>query len=169
MRQIDKTLSIASAYWARDATHYVEACVAKGVPVDDEYLLERYDADRMHSQNRNASPLVSLPAPDVRAVEDDGNLGYALSIVVPIALRRFPELERGERIGVREIKKRLSKIREAGYNVKPYSKMSREESWAYLQEIRNAVARDAREHCPSELEKVSALNDRLRRDAVDIR
>lgn len=61
--------------------------------------------------------------------------------VARVALRRFPELQRGESIGVREIKRRLGEMRRTGYEVKPYSSLRKEEAWEYLMQLRGEISR----------------------------
>ncbi len=89
--------------------------------------------------------------------------------ITKIALKRFPELERGERISVTEIKRRLGQIRKAGYDVRPYSKMRKEEAWGYLMQIRREVYEKAGQYCPEVLAEIKKRNMRQKRDARKIR
>lgn len=75
-----------------------------------------------------------------------------------IALIRFSEIQRGERIGVREIKERFSKLRQIGCKVKPYSKMKREEAWNYLQEIKNNIKIKLKIYSPETLREIDKEN-----------
>ena len=79
-----------------------------------------------------------------------------------IALARFPELQKGERIGDREIKRRLGQIRDAGYDIKPYSKMTQDEAFTYLMGVRSEITKNARKYCPATLEKVARANEEAR-------
>jgi hypothetical protein len=88
-------------------------------------------------------------------------VGYATLI-------RFPELERGESIGVGEIKKKLGRIRNAGYEVPPYSKLSKEEAWNLLRSIRGEVSSLLRRNSPGILEEITLENER-RKDVRNFR
>lgn len=83
---------------------------------------------------------------------------YDLEKAVWIALIRFPELQQGEKIGVKEIKERLKEIKSSGYEIKSYSKMNREEAWSYLQEIREDIRGRARTYCPDVLYEINREN-----------
>ncbi len=83
-----------------------------------------------------------------------------------IALSRFSELQSGERISVREIKKRLSEIRQAGYNVEPYGNMSKKEAWNYLLKIRREIREKVRDSAPGTLEMIGKTNAEQRRAAI---
>ena len=56
-----------------------------------------------------------------------------------IAFRRFPPLLPGDTILVRELKARFKELREAGYDVKSYSKLTKSESWDYFREIKKNI------------------------------
>jgi hypothetical protein len=75
-----------------------------------------------------------------------------------VALRRFPELQPGEHIGAREIKRRLAKIRKAGYSVNPYSRMNAKEAWGYLQQIRTEIGSHVRHRFPEISDSVDRMN-----------
>lgn len=92
-----------------------------------------------------------------------------LEEIARIALNRFPELLPGEKISIKEIKTRLRDIREAGYDVKPYSKMNTKEAWNYLQRIRKYVCSIAKTHCPKLLMEINRANKQSIEDAVNIR
>ena len=148
---------------SRDAVRYFALCNEMGI---SEHSLEDFG---LYERGQLEFGAQSGFLGDKRSDEENGELVRLIAIVAPVALRRFPELERGERIGVKEIKKRLGEIRSVGYSVKPYSDMKREEAWAYLQEIRGKVARDAREHCPDVLEFIDADNSARKREAIEHR
>ncbi len=56
-----------------------------------------------------------------------------------IAFRKFPPLLGGETILVREFKQRFSELRKAGYDIKPYSKLTKKEARNYLREIKRDI------------------------------
>ena len=63
-----------------------------------------------------------------------------LEKIARVALTRFPESERGESIGVLEIKGRLKKLRELGYAVPKYSHLNKQELWKlFFGDIRRAI------------------------------
>jgi len=84
-----------------------------------------------------------------------------------VALRRFSELQRGERIGVREIKRRLGEIRKTGYDVKPYGSMNHKDAWNYLMRIRRDVAQNAQVHCQGPYRTIEEGNREQARAARD--
>ncbi|MEK6840492.1 MAG: hypothetical protein AABX79_00890 [Nanoarchaeota archaeon] len=84
--------------------------------------------------------------------------------IAEIALPRFPELQRGERICREELRKRLSALREAGFPVKrDHQKMSQQGMYNYLMdEIRPSVVRMARQYCPEVVREIQHRNYRAR-------
>jgi hypothetical protein len=78
--------------------------------------------------------------------------------ITRVAMKRFPELQKGERIHSREISKRLGEIKATGYDIVPYSKMSAKEKWDYLVGVRKDIVRIALVHCPKTLEEISLAN-----------
>ncbi len=103
----------------------------------------------------------------MRATNEGERKDY--SSLTKVALGRFPELVRGERIHTDEIKRRLRGIREAGeragYRVEPYSALKKEEMWERLMRIRREVRSLAERHCPEELSKIDEENERRKRNA----
>jgi len=89
--------------------------------------------------------------------------------VTRIALKRFPELEKGEHISVGEIKYRLKMLRKAGYPVTSYSNMNAKELWDYFLSIKRDVAEKARDYCPNVLEEIIKFNEAQKREALEIR
>ena len=87
--------------------------------------------------------------------------------IAQVALSRFSELQQGESISVGEIKRRLFQIRQEGYKVKPYSHMSKQEAWNYLNEIRRDVRDKAGVEAPGALERIDRMNVEKRRAARD--
>lgn len=57
-----------------------------------------------------------------------------------IAFRKFPPLLPGETILVRELKQRFKELKKAGYDIEPYSRLTKEESWNYLAKIKRDIA-----------------------------
>ena len=85
-------------------------------------------------------------------------MDYDISNVAWIALRRFPELQKGEHIGLKEIQARLKGLKKAGYPAFGYSGINAREAWNYLKELRSAIAMEARSECPSVLEEIESAN-----------
>jgi len=72
-----------------------------------------------------------------------------------IALKQFPPLGRGERVGVKEIKQRLSALRnQGGYDVPVYSHMNRDEAWNTLRNIQSGLWKALEIYLPEVLEEV---------------
>lgn len=84
-------------------------------------------------------------------------------------LPRFNECEAGERIHVAEVKRRLSQVREAGYDVQPYSHMNARKAWQYLSQIRRNVYENARKYCPDVVSAIDRKNKERMLDAEEIR
>ena len=89
--------------------------------------------------------------------------------ITRIALKRFPELEKGEHILDSEVRNRLKMLREAGYPIKNYGKMNSREIWDYLREVRSDIARKAELYCPKVLEEIIMSNERRKREAQEIK
>jgi len=120
--------------------------------------MEYYDEDpREDLGTYKSDPETNRRIREHFAKQNNVNMS-ALEKAVFIALRRFPELERGERIWAKEIKQRLSEIRKTGYPLKPYSHLNAKASWAYLQQVKNEIREKARESCPAILEEVNEAN-----------
>ena len=91
----------------------------------------------------------------------------ALRLQTRVVYRRFPELNPGERIHDREIRKRLRQIRDSGVEVPPYSRLNSDQAWDLLMQIRAEFAPEARLYCPDVLAGVNEQNQQQRRDAID--
>lgn len=78
--------------------------------------------------------------------------------VAEVVLPRFPELQVGEKVSATEIKARLSAIRETGYEVPNYSRLSRRAAWGLFSRIRTDVYRNARIYCPDVSEQIRERN-----------
>lgn len=57
-----------------------------------------------------------------------------------VAFRDFPAFGPHESLGVREIKRRLSEIRETGHKLESYSHMTKDEAWKYFLEVRRELS-----------------------------
>lgn len=78
----------------------------------------------------------------VNSYRDSGLTNNGLSKLeetARIALKKFPPLERGETITSRELSRRLREIRDSGYVVESYSKMSKYEKWRYFKRIKSEL------------------------------
>lgn len=113
-----------------DPLKYSQACEMLGIDPEDGLLYERGLAESLATSQDNGPGL--LKQININAAR--------------IALRRFPELETRETIGVREIKKRLGEIRKTGYQIEPYSKMKKGEAWSYLNKIRSNLRHYGNRH-----------------------
>lgn len=94
---------------------------------------------------------------------------YDIAKVAVVALSRFYEKEIGEKISKKEIMDKLSDIKSVGYFVKPHSTMKIGQLWDYLNVLRGEISREARQFCPSVLEKIIDKNNQRRNDAQDCR
>ncbi len=124
-----------------------------------------------YNQDEDPTGMIGMAFADIEysrrgwdAFRENGE-GELYARVARIALQRFPELQRGEHILGREIRKRLSAIRRAGYDVRPCSKMDIVAKWNYLMEIRRNVRRKAEQYCPDVLVEVDSDNLRRREEA----
>jgi hypothetical protein len=88
--------------------------------------------------------------------------------IARIALRRFPELQQGERVGVGEVKRRLGELRGAGYAVGAYSRMGGRQLWGYFMGLRRNVRKELRDRGYVDLiEYIDRENAEQRRAARD--
>ena len=79
--------------------------------------------------------------------------------IARIALPRFPELQRGERISYAEIRRVLRELENGGYHVGDYQSMDRDEMFNLLVgTIRPHVGRRARRYCPKVEWEISRRN-----------
>jgi hypothetical protein len=84
------------------------------------------------------------------------------SMITWVALVRFPELKNGEHISTKELKARLGEIKKAGYDVKPYGRMSRNELWDYNMKLRAEIRNEAKKNCPEVIEDIDESNRRAK-------
>ncbi len=87
--------------------------------------------------------------------------------IAKIALPRFPELQRGERISCVEMRRRLRDLQRAGFPVKKnYWNMRQEELYTYLiYDIRPYVGRMAEQHCPKIVKIINQKNREIKERA----
>ena len=80
--------------------------------------------------------------------------------IAKIALPRFPELQPGEHVTRKEIERKLSELKRAGFPVdEDYRKMSQPEMWRYLiHKVRPHVYRMAGKYCPDVVKKIDQRN-----------
>ena len=86
------------------------------------------------------------------------------SAIAEEILIRFPELQRGEHVGVKEIQRRLSKAKNLGYDVKQViginvSELKRDNAWDNYMEVKRDVSEKVRHHCPEVLEEIARRNE----------
>lgn len=75
-----------------------------------------------------------------------------------IALKRFPELEPRDSIGVSEIRNRLRQLKDSGYEVKGYNTMNKDALWKYWMSVKQDIRRYADVHCPGILVEIDRAN-----------
>ena len=88
--------------------------------------------------------------------------------IARVALARFPELDRGERVSDRELNRTFARIRETGYGGIPknYGGMTRDEKWEYLiHGIRPDVWSNADRYCPDVAREIRERNEESRLSA----
>ncbi len=83
-----------------------------------------------------------------------------------IALRRFGELERGERISVEEIRVRMRNLKDNGYDIGKYCEMNKGELWGHWKTIKQDIRRFADIYCPNVLVEIDDKNRRQKEDAI---
>ncbi len=120
------------------------------------------DRDDIGSYRKD--PDVSQKIRDYSARDNSVNLSV-LEKALTIGLRRFPELVRGETIHEKEIKQRLSDIKNTGYEIKPYSHMTKEEAWNYLRGLKAKLLSEGEKYLPNVIEKINEANIQQMRDA----
>jgi len=76
----------------------------------------------------------------IRSYLSTPNSDSILEKALEVAFRDFAALGHGESFGVREIKRRLSEIRQTGYNLTPYSHMTKNQAWAYLCKVKRDLS-----------------------------
>lgn len=96
----------------------------------------------------------------VLSYQVDKDLKSHWGTLARIALADFSE-QKGERVGVGEIKKRLGKLREAKYTIEPYGRMKRKEVLRYFIKICNSISSEAKRYCPEVLDEIERKNGRL--------
>jgi hypothetical protein len=134
--------------------HRLEEMGAGYIP--DQLFLEQGEAELLRSRRED----LNLKEMEAERAE----IEYWAN-VARVALTRFPELCRRERIHASEIKKRLGQIRKTGYPIQPYSEMSAEESWEYLKKVRSDIAKNTRTYCPYVLKEIDEDNEQRKRDS----
>ncbi len=87
----------------------------------------------------------------------DENRAY-WAVVAGIVLPRFPELERGESVSDSEVKKRLSRLKVAGYDVGNPGALTQMERWNLLQRVRRDIHKQANEYCPEVVGRIEYQN-----------
>ncbi len=140
--------SVKDAWFGRNPTDYVNACMWEGVPIDDEYLYEQHLADELIRKKSLESPYSPL---------------------VRIALARLPQ-----DVSDKGLRRRAHEINEAGspvhYHLKSYSNLKRNELYSYLTgEVHRDVEDLARQNCLDVLIEVRNRNAKLREQERNLR
>ena len=86
-----------------------------------------------------------------------------------IALPRFPELQKGEHVTDREVRRRLNTLKKAGFPVDSYSKISSRERWDLLMSYRSIIWREARRYCPEVVGEIDRLNRAAKEEVYSLR
>jgi len=136
-----------------NAIRYFELCEEIGVSPENRELYERGYADAIYEG----------------LTENSDDSFSQLEEISRIALRRFPELEKGESIMDKEISRRLGEIRKAGYDVPAYSRLSKKEKWNLLINIRNDLGKKLKREDPRIYEEIREQNQRQKNDAYRFR
>ncbi len=80
-----------------------------------------------------------------------------------IALPRFPELQRGEHIGNKEISARLNAIKNLGYSIGNSRKgLNRKGLWKLLETVKEDIRLKANQYCPEVVRKIDHQNNQMR-------
>jgi len=143
-----------------DPKTYVTACDKLGIPPELPYFYEEgLELLAMESSSgKNAGQLKE----DFRTKRYWENLAR-------IALSRFSELERGESIRAKEIRRKLGRIRDVGYNVPPYSGLTKEKLWELLMKVRSEVYGKIEEEYPDVLHEMKKRNRDARMNTKNMR
>src|SRR3989338_137478 len=83
-----------------------------------------------------------------------------------IALRRFGELERGERISAEEIKVRMRNLKDNGYDVGKYYEMNKGELWEHWKTIKQNIRKFTDIYCSNVIVEIDDQNRRQKEDAI---
>jgi len=135
-----------------DAVKYFLLCDDLGI---GEHSIEDWE---LYENGRDLRGIASLNS--LSNLRVSGESTY-WSHITHVALFRFPS----GHVSDAELKHRLRDIRAAGYDVPPYSILSRDDKWNLLEDIRKSVAAVAREHCPRAFAEVTAANHIAREEA----
>ena len=150
------SLRRADAFSGRNAREYHVLCNELGIEPEDPALYDEGRAVLISEEDRER---------ELSDVRDESNQQVDWARLVGIVYRRFPALGRGESIQDRELSSRLGEIRKGGYNVPPYSRLTKEEKWVLLGRIKQDVREQARAHGAAyALREIAQKNDRLRQE-----
>ncbi len=164
--------SVKDAWFERNPTDYVTACVREGVPIEDEYLYEQHLADELIRKNSLDSS-VSIDSSKIEnydfRIQSEKFSESPYSPLVRIALVRF-----SKDVSDKGLRRRAHEINEAGksvhYHLEPYSNLNRDELWIYLtEEVHRAVEDLASQNCPDVLIEVRNRNAKLKEQERDLR
>lgn len=148
-----------------DNLRYYRLTNELGATDRDENAYEQGEAEDMHLNSEEEKKSLH----DVLRGEAVTSLRKGLEKMCRVALKRFPELERGESIGDKELSRRLREIREAGYNVLPYSHLNKDNKWALIMSIRKDLGSELRINLPEVAEEIRSQNSSQKDDAYTFR
>ncbi|MFH1308211.1 MAG: hypothetical protein ABIH72_05140 [archaeon] len=143
------------ALFSGDSLRYYILCTQGGVQPEDPTL---FGIGQREFSEQGCSELELMSDKDINLLRD------YWSKISEVALPRFPETQRGERVGVSEIKQRLGAIEKAGLNVKPYKDMNRAQLWDYYTSLRREIAQTASVYCPKKVREINSRNLRQKRE-----
>ena len=151
-----------------DARGYAQACIALGIEPSDSLYEEGMGIIEAEQDSRRGLSNGLEREAENPQIPNFTNEDPTWGRLTKIALRRFPELLPGESIHIKEIKRRLGQMREAGkavgYDVNHYGKMDKDAAWAYLARLRADIAHQAKTHCPQALQEVTQDNQQQKED-----
>jgi len=140
--------------------------------MEDDYLeraIRNYNPDEDVKKSGGAYGMRLADMMFARGIKRFSKPDSNLETIARIALTRFPELQKGETIYDREISERLREIRQTGYNVPPYSHLSKDKKWKLLRGIQGEIEAKAREQIPEVLRGIYEDNRRRIEDAEFLR
>jgi len=94
---------------------------------------------------------------DVKRVQRWARVSQNLEKIAQTALV-LTESEKVAGLTDKGVRKKLSQIREAGYNVKPYSEMNAKEARNYLRQVRGEIFRTLSESSPEIAQRIREVN-----------
>jgi len=113
----------------RDGIAYVQTTVELGFDLNEVLGLAREGIEKMNLEKK------------INSLDNfqNNSVSKKLSKLYDIVNRPFSELQSGERISPKEYKQRLGELRQAGWPVKPYSKMRLKGVRNYFSQVQKTI------------------------------